>query len=297
MEQWTSPSLLEKNLEFIAGLERPKRRHHWPHFRELSLDQDEMGARLLGVGGSDANVILSGDSKKLRSLWEEKRCLRPSEDLSDVLAVNLGNWTEAFNRQWYEKVSGNAITRIRESSVCFNDAWRRCTIDGFVHELGAVWEAKHTNAFSSLDDILERFMPQLQHNMAVLKAERAVLSVIFGNHKYEIIEVASDWLYQQDLLTAERQFWDCVIRGTEPVPVEPPPTPRPLGTREVCFEGNNAWASAAFDWLENRLAAKTHANASAQIKQLIDEDVTRAFGHGIEAKRSRAGAITIREFV
>jgi hypothetical protein len=29
---------------------------------------------------------------------------------------------------------------------------------------------------------------------------------------------------------------------------------------------------------------------------LVEEDVFRAFGHGIEAKRSKSGAITIREF-
>jgi predicted phage-related endonuclease len=139
-------------------------------------------------------------------------------------------------------------------------------------------------------------MPQLQHNMAVAGAERAVLSVIFGNHKYEIIEVASDWLYQLELLEAEEQFWDCVLTGKEPVPTQPPPPPRPVGTREVCLEGNNAWASAACDWLMHREAAKTHAASTSLIKSLIEEDVARAFGHGIEAKRSRSGAINIREF-
>jgi hypothetical protein len=52
---------------------------------------------------------------------------------------------------------------------------------------------------------------------------------------------------------------------------------------------------AASDWLEHRAAAKLHANACSQLKELIEPDVARAFGHGIEAKRSKAGAITIRE--
>jgi len=30
-------------------------------------------------------------------------------------------------------------------------------------------------------------------------------------------------------------------------------------------------------------------------KGLVEDDVGRAFGHGIEAKRSKSGAITIRE--
>jgi hypothetical protein len=98
------------------------------------------------------------------------------------------------------------------------------------------------------------------------------------------------------LLEAEQRFWDCVLTGSEPVAVEPPPPPRPIGIREVCLEGNNAWASAAFDWLEHRDAAKIHASACASIKSLVEADVSRAFGHGIEAKRSKSGAITIREF-
>ena len=184
-----------------------------------------------------------------------------------------------------------------ETLVCSRHSWRRCTLDGQVESSGAVWEAKHTNAFAKSEEVLERYMPQLQHNMAVAGSESAVLSVIFGNHKYESIEVASDWLYQLELLEAEEQFWNCVVTGKEPVAVPPPPPPKPVGTREVCLEGNNAWASAAFDWLKNRDAAKTHASAVALIKGLIEDDVGRAFGHGIEAKRSKSGAITIRELV
>jgi hypothetical protein len=49
--------------------------------------------------------------------------------------------------------------------------------------------------------------------------------------------------------------------------------------------------------LKNRDAAKVHASASKALKELVEEDVARAFGHGIEAKRSRSGAVTIRELV
>ena len=100
--------------------------------------------------------------------------------------------------------------------TCTKRPWRRCTLDGVVEATGAVWEAKHTSAFAKPEEVLERYMPQLQHNMAVAGAERAVLSVIFGNHKYEIIEVAADWLYQLELLEAEEEFWDCVQTGREP---------------------------------------------------------------------------------
>ena len=73
----------------------------------------------------------------------------------------------------------------------------------YVASLDAVWEAKHTNAFTRPEEALARYMPQLQHKMAVAGCERAVLSVILGNSKWKVFEVAADWLYQEELPEAE----------------------------------------------------------------------------------------------
>ena len=274
---------------------RARESRAWPSLANLRLSDREHRIRAEGIGGSDANVILSRDADRIRELWLEKRGEASPPDLSDKLSVMLGCWTEAFNRQWYEQLSGEQVTDTGKSFECARYNWRRCTVDGLIQGGSAVWEAKHTSAFARPDEVLERYMPQLQHNLAVTGHQQAVLSVIFGNHKFEIFEVAADWLYQIELLDAEQDFWDCVQTGREPVGVEPPPAPRPIGTREICLEGNNAWASAAFDWLAHREAAKTHASACTSIKSLVEQDVARAFGHGIEARRSKSGAITIRE--
>ncbi|MES2326183.1 MAG: YqaJ viral recombinase family protein [Pseudomonadota bacterium] len=267
----------------------------WPALEQLGLVASETSERRQGIGGSDANVILSGDAERVRQLWLEKRGEAEAVDLSGNLAVMLGSWTEAFNRQWYERLTCQTVSKTGASFTCQRYDWRRCTVDGLVESSGAIFEAKHTNAFAKGEEVLERYMPQLQHNMAVVGVDQAVLSVIFGNHKFEIFEIAADWLYQLELLEAEEAFWDCVVSGKEPVAFEAPPPPRPIGTREVCLEGNPAWASAAVDWLEHRDAAKLHASACTSIKALVEDDVSRAFGHGIEAKRSKSGAISIRE--
>jgi predicted phage-related endonuclease len=256
--------------------------------------EGSVAERRQGIGGSDANIIFSGDAARIRQLWLEKRGEAEPADLSSNLAVMLGSWTEPFNRQWFERLSGDKIVQSGKRFTCSRYHWRRCTVDGLVQAKEAVWEAKHTNAFAKSEEVLERYMPQLQHNMAVTGLEQATLSVIFGNHKFEVFNVAADWLYQLELLEAEERFWNCVLGGEEPANVAAPPAPRPIGTREVCLEGNNVWASAAHDWLTHRESAKTHASACASIKSLVEEDVARAFGHGIEAKRSKSGAITIR---
>ena len=267
----------------------------WPRLQGLRLSTERLDARSRGIGGSDANAILSGDPERVTRLWQEKRGEVQSEDLSGRLPVVLGCWTEDFNRQWYQKLSGQRVVDAGKALTCAQYRWRKCTLDGVVEASGAIFEAKHTNSFVKPEEVLERYMPQLQHNMAVAKANRSILSVIFGNARYEMFEVAADWLYQLDLLEAEKAFWSSVLSGEPPVAMPPPPVPRPIATRELSFEGNNAWASAAADWLETGKAAKTHASATRTLKELLEDDVRRAFGHGIEAKRSKAGAITIRK--
>lgn len=267
----------------------------WPCLADLGLPPELVLSRRAGIGGSDANVILSGDDERITRLWREKRGEVEAEDLSAILPVMLGSWTEAFNRQWYEQETGLVVSRVGAVSECAEHDWRRCTLDGFVAARDAVFEAKHVGAFVKAEEVLERYMPQLQHNMAVVKADRGLLSVIFGNHKWDVYEVAADWLYQEELLIAEARFWDCVRSGDVPVPAPVPAPPRPMGVREMCLEGNNAWAAAAADWLECREAARRHAAAVSSLKSLVEDDVSRAFGHGVEVRRNKAGALSIRD--
>jgi hypothetical protein len=267
----------------------------WPKLEHLQLSRADEADRRCSIGGSDANILFSGNTERILLLWLEKRGDGQPADLSTNLSVMLGCWTEVFNRQWFERLTGKRISDAGRRFTCGRYDWRSCTVDGLLDDAGAIWEAKHTSAFAKPEEVLERYMPQLQHNMAVTGYSRASLSVIFGNHKFEVFEIAGDWLYQNELLEAEQRFWAAVLSGEPPVAVQPPPPPRPIGTREISLEGNNVWASAAFDWLEQRDAAKIHAGACTAIKGLVEADVARAFGHGIEAKRSKSGAITIRE--
>ena len=59
----------------------------------------------------------------------------------------------------------------------------------------------------------EKYMPQLQHNMWVVAAMSAVLSVITGGAKWVEITTHADPLYQHLIVTAERKFWRCVESG------------------------------------------------------------------------------------
>jgi hypothetical protein len=90
---------------------------------------------------------------------------------------------------------------------------------------GAVFEAKFMLPWSfSEEAAAEKYMPQLQHNMWVVAARSAVLSVITGGGKWVEIVTHADPLYQHLIVTAERKFWRCIESGEEPqvFGVEPP---------------------------------------------------------------------------
>ena len=90
------------------------------------------------------------------SLWREKRDEQEPEDLSGRIAVVLGLWTETFNRQWYEKCTGHSVEQVGVRASSALHPWRTCTLDGYVTELGAVFEGKHCSGFSKADEIVAR---------------------------------------------------------------------------------------------------------------------------------------------
>jgi hypothetical protein len=180
-------------------------------------------------------------------------------------------------------------------------AFMRATLDGLTttdDAHAAIFEAKHVNAFSKIEDVVQRYMPQLHHNMACAGVRHAVLSVLIGTQGYDTYDVPCDDWYLAQLIDRERAFWECVATDTPPPGMEAIKAPAPpTKFRTVDMTGNNAWASNAMDWMQDRIPAKRFAKAEKEIKALIEPDVGRAFGHGIECKRDKAGRLSIKEMV
>lgn len=268
----------------------------------LGLSADAKAARLRSIGGSDANTIMSGDADRLIALWREKRGEAEPEDLSGNLAVQMGSFTEPLNIAWFEKMTGRRVIlpkqmagggmlRPEERPLPF----MACTLDGWVTDAGdlpeAVFEAKHTGTRNSDAEIFARYVPQLTHNCLCTGTHHAFLSVFKGNGDWCVFEYELDADYAQALIDAEHAFWRCVETGEPPAPLPPPKTPKPVGVKEYDLTGSNAWASAAADYLETELAADRHELARKALKELVPEDASRAFGHGIELKRDKRGAL------
>ena len=246
------------------------------------------------IGGSEARIIMGDDEMALVRLWREKRGEAEPEDLSGNLIVQLGVATEGLNRRWYEASTGQAITDIQRHVKHPVLGWMAATLDGRVEGTGAVFEAKFMLPWSFSEEwAAEKYMPQLQHNMWVVAARSAVLSVITGGGKWVEITAHADPLYQHLIVTAERKFWRCVESGEPPrlFGVEPP-KPRIEAIRIVDMSASNAWAEFAAVFSRTRSAHHEHEQAKAELKRLMPEDAKEAIGHGVRAKRSKSGAVT-----
>ncbi len=246
------------------------------------------------IGGSEARIIMGDDEAALMRLWRVKRGEVEPEDLSANLVVQLGAVTEALNRRWYEANTGQVITDVQRQLRHPAIPWMAATLDGRVEGSGAVFEAKFMLPWSfSEEAAAEKYMPQLQHNMWVIAARTAVLSVITGGGKWVEIATHADPLYQHLIVTAERKFWRCVESGEPPrlFGVEPP-RPRIEAVRIVDMSASNAWAEFAGVFARTRSAHLEHEQAKTELKSLMPEDAHQAIGHGVRGKRSKSGAIS-----
>src|SRR5262249_17671294 len=172
--------------------------------------------------------------------------------------------------------------------------WMAARLDGRVEAAGAVFEAKFMLPWAfSEEAAAEKYMPQLQHNMWVLAARTAVLSIITGGGKWVEITTHADPLYQHLIVTAERKFWRCVENGAPPALFGiDPPRPRLEAVWIAELTSSNAWAEFAAIFSRTREAHQEHERAKAELKGLVPEDAQQASGHGLRAKRSKSGAIS-----
>jgi predicted phage-related endonuclease len=247
------------------------------------------------IGGSDARIIMGGDEDALIKLWQEKRGEAEPPDLAGNLIVALGLATEGLNRSWFERMSGQRVVECQTRKFHPSIVWMAATLDGLVQETGAVFESKFMLPWSFAEEAAaQKHMAQLQHNMMVAGTKSAVLSIITGGGKWVEIKIPADPIYQTALIYAERAFWRAVSGGEPPSLFHAePPRVRLEAVRVVDMSTSNAWAEYAGLFRSTRQSFLDHERSKTELKSLMPDDAKEATGHGIRARRSKAGAVSI----
>lgn len=262
-----------------------------------ALTKEALEERRKGIGGSDAAKIVSGE---WHALWLEKTGRVEPDDLSHSWPVQLGIATEKLNLDFYGWRNGKDHWPKRRGEGVVSDEHPilRCTLDGFDEATPAVIQAKHVNGFSKLEEVVARYTPQVMHEMIVTKCPNGFLSIIIGASEPQIVPVEYDEFWAAEYIGLCNEFWRHVTQDIEPTqgkPLELASAVPVEQMRKVDMAGNNEWAALAADWLTHKAAAKTWKDAVEGIKKLVEADMSEASGYGIVARRSKAGAIGIKE--
>ena len=248
------------------------------------------------IGGSDATTIMQF---KWYDLWLVKTGRAEAEDLSDNIAVQLGSHTENFNIKWFEKSTGCFVTKQQKQfKKTIGDVPLVGTVDGIVVESAAIIEAKHTNPFNDMNDMIERYMPQIQLYCHVSGAEGCHLSVIFGNSKWQSAFVHYDEEYFNKMMVFIKDFWWHVVNDKEPVGID---TPEDISINHIPVDNmvvrdastDNAFVDASITYINGLEQNKVFENAKKDLKNMVGSNEREVFCDYLTIKRDKRGSLRI----
>ena len=251
------------------------------------------------IGGSDCAKIMSDD---WHDLWLTKTQRKQPDDLSHLIQVQLGVFTEPFNLDWLEQ---DTDWTPHETQVPYTADWSGVPIKGTLDALAvnsqsheAIVECKHTNTFTNIDKQVERYMAQMQCYMSISGINECVLSCIFGNSAYKATIVSADADYLNILKERTVKFWHYVTSDIPPENIEA----ADVNTDKIPLNGmkkrdastDNHFNSVSKDFLLNQTHAKNFETAKKELKSLVKSDEREVYNDQLTVKRSKSGALTIK---
>jgi hypothetical protein len=259
--------------------------------------------RLGFLGGSDMRRIMSGDWLKL---WEEKTGRVESDDLSKVLPVQLGSYTEQFNLDWFaQEYQVEIKDSQREFKLNWNGVPLKGQVDGRInrsHDMPDIIECKHTYEMNRMESCLQMYMPQMQFYMWLAQSNGCYLSVIFGNRRWESVYVQLDWDYIHKMQVHITEFWRLVREDIRPFNDEDVP---PISIDKIKVDGlvrrdassDNEFISRCHDYIEQEQNAKLFESAKADLKAMVGDDEREVYCDLLTIKRDKRGSlrVTVKE--
>jgi predicted phage-related endonuclease len=256
------------------------------------LTDAQLSARKGKLTASRVACLMTGDAEKIMRLWLEMTGQEQEENLDHVWPVRLGSATEHLNLDWFE-MKGGALSRRGDVVVHRHHPWAAATLDAWFDELSCPVECKHVGGREPLEVIIDRYQPQMQWQMEVTGANQCALSVIMGANEPVVEFIPRDVEYAAEMVRRGEQFMAHVRNRTAPVALAPVAPPADA-TKIVDMAGDNTWAASASDWIESRGAAELCKSSEKILKAKVPEDAKKAFGHGVQITRDRAGRLSLR---
>lgn len=266
------------------------------------------------IGGSDMRRIMEG---QWVDLWEEKTGRIEPEDLSNVLAVQLGTNTEHFNKDWFNKQHTNescetiaaghkGVGHGLTAEMNWEGVPLKGQVDGHImvnrNFTDEIIECKHTYERNTMESCLKMYMPQMQFYMWVHQAKGCYLSVIFGNRRWESVYVQKDWDYIKKMQVMLVEFWKCVKDDMRPFGDN---LAEPVSIDKIKVDGlvrrdassDNEFISRCHDYIQHETNAKLFESAKSDLKAMVGDDEREVYCDLLSIKRDKRGSlrVTVKE--
>jgi hypothetical protein len=239
---------------------------------------------------------MNGTAYEVMDVWKElvgDPTWQP-KDLSGAWPVQLGVVTEQLQLDWYERKEGRTVSRRGEVVIHPRTDWACCTLDGFDVSLPGPIEAKHVGGREARSTIIDRYVAQVSWQMLCTETTEAVLSIIEGANEPAIERISLDKPYADAMWERAEMFMACVhdLRAPVMLPQIAPPVE---AKRIIDMTGYNRWAVDATRWLDNIGGKRIAEACEKSLKSLMPDDAARAYGHGVQVVRDRAGRLSLKE--
>lgn len=260
------------------------------------LTEQQKKAREGKLTASRVACLMKADEDEIYNLWLEMTgdpSWQPMEDYENIWIVRLGEATEQLHLDWTEREHGPIIKRgevVQHPKI----EWAASTLDGWLERYGCPIEVKHNNGFEPVQQVIDRYQPQMHWQMLCTQQKQCGFSIIRGTKEPEFYQVPMDRAYADEIVRRAKDFMEHVRNMTPPVHREPAVVPVFEATKTIDMSAHTGWAGMAANWLELKPIQQKFERINKDLKALVPGDVKLAHGAGITCTRSKAGSLTIR---
>jgi predicted phage-related endonuclease len=271
------------------------------------ITKEQVLRRNTGIGGSDAKTIASGNLEDWHELWLEKTGqATKSFNTHTKFLMALGNAVEpvTLNRLSREvpllEPDTSSVDKfnayLKELEMVDPDiSYLRCNLDALTKDRIPV-EVKYHTGNKTIQELMDYYAPQLQHNMLISQSSIIIFAVTFGRYgNFSYLKVKADPDWQSSYVGKCGEFWDHVVKNTPPVvPTTRLPQAKQSAIVSVDMSGDNAWADQAHKWITHKPSVEVFKEAEETLKSKVPPKANIAFGNGIVIKRARNNRLTIK---
>jgi putative phage-type endonuclease len=175
-----------------------------------------MQDRKMYLGSSDCAAVLGMSRWRTQlQVWAEKTGQIEPEDISEKIAVRLGNKLEQTVAELFMEETGKKVVRVNEPVLHKDWPFLRAQIDRRVIGEDAILECKTCSAWKAKEwegqEIPQEYILQCYHQLAVTGKAKAYIAVLIGNQDFKWKEIPRSEKVIDDIVRREVEFWEHFI--------------------------------------------------------------------------------------